>query len=89
VRGTVEAREHTRGRNVDHVRDQRIEHGPAFGLVEPRHRLAIGGVGAKSIDRLGRKGDQAARGQRARGARDCARVGRDQIGGRRHGHRAT
>ena len=40
--------------------DQRIECGPALGLVKPRDRLAVGGVGAEAVNGLGRKGDQAA-----------------------------
>ena len=43
--------------------DQRIEGGPALGLVEPRDRGRIGGIGAKAVDGLGRERDQPALGQ--------------------------
>ena len=63
----VEAGERMRGGSVDHMRDQRIERRPALGLVEPRHRLAVAGVGAEAVDRLGRKRDQPAAREHARG----------------------
>ena len=48
--------------------------GPALGRVEPRHGLAVGGVGAEPVDGLGRKRDQPAGREHARGlARSLAR----------------
>ena len=46
--------------------DQRIEGGPALGLVEPGDRGRVGGVGAEAINGLGRERDQPALGQAAR-----------------------
>ena len=46
--------------------DQRIERGPALGGIEPGHGLAVAGIGAEPVDRLGRKGDQPAGGEAAR-----------------------
>ena len=37
-----------------------LNDGPALGLIEPRDRRRIAGVGAEPIDRLGRKRDQSA-----------------------------
>ncbi len=76
--GAVEAGEPTRCRGIGHMRDQRIERGAALGLIEARDRLAVGGVGAEPVDGLGRKGDEAACGQRARGALDGRATGLDQ-----------
>ena len=59
-------RERPRGGGIGDVRDQGIERGAALGRIEARDRLAVGGVGAEPIDGLGRKGDQAARGERPR-----------------------
>ena len=69
------ARERERRRGVRHMRDQRIEARPALGGVEPRDRLAVGRVGAEAVDRLGRKRDQPAVGEHARGRRDRVAVG--------------
>ena len=52
--------------SVGHMRDQRIERRPALGGIEPRHRLAVGGVGAEPVDGLGRERDEAARREAAR-----------------------
>ena len=78
----VEAGEPACGRDVGHVRDQRIERGTSLGLVEARHRLAVGGVGAEPVHRFGGKGDQAAGAQRARRELDGRRIGADQAGRR-------
>ena len=67
--GGVEARERARGGSVGHVGDQRIERRSALGLIEAGDRLGVGGVGAEPVDGLGREGDEAARGQHARGQR--------------------
>ena len=74
----VEAREPARRREVGHMRDQRIEGRPALGLVEARDRRAVGRVGAEPVDGLGRKGDEAAGGQHARGAFDRRAAGLDR-----------
>ncbi len=47
--------------------DQRIEGGPALGLIEPGDGLWIGGVGAEPIDGLGWEPDQPARRKNSRG----------------------
>ena len=54
------------GLEIADMGDQRIEGGPALGLIEPRDRRGVGGVGAEAIDGLGREPDQAAFGQAAR-----------------------
>ena len=41
------------GRQVWHMGDQRIEPGPAFGLIDLGHRLGVGGVGRQAVDSLG------------------------------------
>ncbi len=56
----IEARQLARRREIDHMRDQRIERRPALGRVEPRHRRAIGGVGAEPVNGLGGEGDKPA-----------------------------
>jgi hypothetical protein len=37
--------------------NQRIERGPALGLIEPRYRRSIGGIGTEAIDGFGRERD--------------------------------
>ena len=55
--------------SVGDMGDQRIERRAALGGVEPRDRLAVGGVGAEPVDGLGRKRDQpAGRSTRAAGS---------------------
>ena len=56
----IEAAEAARRSHIGNVRDQRIECRPSLGGVEPRHGLAIAGIGAEPIDGLGREGDQPA-----------------------------
>ncbi len=41
--------------------DERIEMRAPLGAINLRHGARIGGVGAKPIDRLGRKSDEAPR----------------------------
>ena len=83
LRRRVEHRKPLGGREIGHMRDQRIERRPALGGVEPRDRRAVGGVGAEPVDRLGRERDQSAVGKADR------RVGHgDEIGGRTGGCRA-
>ena len=63
------------------MHDQRIEARPPLGGENAGHRLAIGGVGAQAIDRLGRKGDQSAMAQDMRGMGDGGVIrGRDLVG---------
>ena len=59
----VEARNPPGGLDIADMGDQRIERGPALGLIEPRDRGGIGGVGAEAIDGLGRERDQPAFGR--------------------------
>ena len=61
---------------IVHMRDQRIEGRPALGGVEPRDRFAIGRIGAKAVDRLGRKRHQSAGAQDLRSLLDDGGVGR-------------
>ena len=61
----VEARQPPRRRQVGNMGDQRIERGPALGVVEPRHRDAVLRVGAEAVDGLGRERDQPAGRQRS------------------------
>ena len=56
----VEARERARRPGIGDMRNQRIERGPAFGLVKPRDGPAIGRIGAEAVNGLGRKGDKTA-----------------------------
>ena len=56
----IKARQRPRRRKIDHMGDERIERRPALGLVEARDGLAVGGVGAEAVNRLGRKGDEPA-----------------------------
>ena len=67
----VELNEIARGAEAVHMRDQRIEARPALGLENARHRLAVGGIGAQAVHRLGRERHQAAGTQDARGLGDC------------------
>ena len=60
-----------RGAEAIHMRDQRIEARPALGLENARHRLAVGGIGAQAVHRLGRERHEAAGTQDARGLGDC------------------
>ena len=53
---------------VADVGDQRIERGPPLGLIEPRHRRRIGGIGAEAVDGLGRERHQPAVRKAARGS---------------------
>ena len=57
------------------MRDQRIEGRAALGRVEPGDRPAIGRVGAKAVDGFGRKRDQSAGREHARGLGDGSRIG--------------
>ena len=88
LRRRVEARQRPRRAGIGHMRDQRIERGTALGVVEPRHRFAMGGVGAQAVDGLGRKGDQTAGGQHARRPLHGGGAGVDHLGCRLGGHSA-
>ena len=63
----IEAPDRLRRIEVFDMGDQRIERGAALGLVDPRDRGRIGGVGAEAIDGLGRERDQPASREAARG----------------------
>ncbi len=61
------------------MRDQRVERGPAFRHIEPRHRFAVGGIGAQAIDGLGRKRREAAARQAAGRRGDGLGVGSKEL----------
>ena len=46
--------------NICYMNDQRIEYRAVFGRIYRGDRFVVRGVGAKSIDRLGGKCDEAA-----------------------------
>ena len=73
LRPVVEQCDFSGLRQIPDMHDQRIEARPALGFVDARHRFAIGGVGSKPVDRLGRHRHGPARGDQARGLGD--RVG--------------
>ena len=56
----------SRRRDVGTCAISGLNDGPALGGIEPRDRLAVGGVGAEPVDRLGRERDQPAGGEAAR-----------------------
>ena len=64
-RRRIEAADLPGGGEIADMGDQRVEGGPALGLIEPGDGGGIGGVGAEAIDRLGRERDQPAIGQRS------------------------
>src|SRR5215471_18883443 len=76
--GGGKARERARGVGVGDVGDEGIERRAALGVIKACDGLAVGGVGPEPVDGLGRKGDEAAPGERARRACDGGRVGRDR-----------
>ena len=84
--GGIEPREPARAGNVAHVRDQRIERGPALGGIEARHRLAVGRIGAEPIDGLGREGDEPAGRKAARRRSNGLSAGRQHARHRLGGH---
>ena len=51
------------GREIADMGDQRIEGGPALGLIKPGDRGGVGGVRPEAIDGLGRERDQPALGR--------------------------
>ena len=55
-----------------HVHDQRIEARAALGGENRGDRVAVGGVAAEPVDRLGGKGDEAASAQKLRRGRNRA-----------------
>ena len=69
VAGCVETGNPPGGGEIADMGDQRIEGGPALGLIKPGDRGRIGGVGAEAIDGLGRERDQPAFGKAAAGLR--------------------
>ncbi len=84
----VELRELSRRGDIGHMRDQRIEGRPALGLIKPRHRRAIGGVGTEPIDRLGREGDEPAGRENAHRVAGRGGTGRQNAGHYGGCHRA-
>ncbi len=59
--------------------NQRIERGPALGLIEPRNRRGIGGVGTEAINGLGRERYQPAVGESTRRRRHGGLAGRQNL----------
>jgi hypothetical protein len=73
----VEAGEPAGGGEVGHMRDQRIERRAPLGHIKTGHRLAIRGIRAEAVDRLGREGDQPTPLKAGRGAGRGGRIGHD------------
>ena len=73
--------------DVADMDDDGMARGTALDLVDPRYRCGIGRVGAQSVDRLGRKGNQAATSQ----YRHCIpnRNGLERVDFRRQGKGGT
>src|ERR1700722_4815978 len=67
--------------------DQRIEGGPALGLIEPGHGQRVAGVGAEPIDGLGWEPDQAARRKTVPGGGRGGLAGRQNLRFQAHIHR--
>src|SRR5262249_36025778 len=82
----IEARQRVCRGCIGHVRDEWIERRTALGLVEPCDRRPIGGVGTEPVDGLGRKRDQTAFGEYARGPFDRVASGLEQLRHRLRGH---
>ena len=62
-------------RQIGHMHDQGIETRPALGGEDAGHRLAVCGVRAQAINRLGRESDQRAVAQQLRRAADGGGIG--------------
>src|SRR3979490_375445 len=67
--------------------NQRIERRPALGLIEPRNRLGVGGIGAEAVDGLCRERDQSAFPEAMRGGRHGGLAGGENGGGEGEIHR--
>ena len=57
------------------MHNERVEIGSPLRFVNPRDRFSVGGIRAQPIDRLGRKGDQPARGDPRCSLTDASFVG--------------
>ena len=79
-RGRVEVGNPLPGPEIADMGDQRIERRPALGLIEPRNRARVGGIGAEAIDGLGRERDQPAFGQNTRSRRHGGLTGGQNLG---------
>ena len=66
---------------VWHMHDQRVEGGPVLGRKDACHRAVVAGVGAKPINRFGRKRDKLPGFQQASGAGYAAGIGLEDFGG--------
>ena len=76
----IEPRQRPRRGRIGDVGDKRIEGRPALGGVESRHGLAVGGVGAEPVHRLGRERDEAAGRKAARRLGDGGIIGVQDAG---------
>ena len=59
--------------------NQRIKSGPVFRRENPRHRLRVGRVAAKPVNRFGAERDERAIAQQFRRARDAVRTGQQNL----------
>jgi len=57
------------------MHDQRVEAGPALGLIDARHRRPVAGIGGQAVDRFGRNGDAFALRQQVCGAGQSGGIG--------------
>ena len=87
--GSVEHAHAPRGGDVCDMGNQRIERRAALGGIEPCHRLAIARIGAESVDGFGRKGDESAGGETARGHLGRLRTSLQNPRSRLGGHRLS
>ena len=74
------------GGEVGDVDDERVERGPPLGGEDAGHGAVAQRVGAEAVDGLGRKGDELARAQEARGGAEAA-LGSGKDDGVPLGHR--
>ena len=86
LRGRVKSRQRACACKVGDMRDQRIKCRASFGCVEPRHRFAVTGVGAESIDGLGRERDQSTGRKAANRRGGGAGAGFHRLSSRLSGH---
>ena len=63
ARERAEYRDALGHRPIRHMRDQRVELRASLGLINARHRLAIGSVGGKPVNRFRGNGDGLPRAQ--------------------------
>ena len=66
---------------VRDMHDQRVETGPALGLIDPRHRRAVASVAAQAVNCFAWEGDQPAVTQNLRRAVNSGVGGGQGFGG--------